>query len=348
MAAHTYTESVAVEPTMHMKLTNSGVPHPPAGSKTTSTLRMRNLKLDPTRALEPARKKLATIEAQRIMAVFEESIKRAEIVTALPYIMENLYRFRVSLGSELVDMLNQHGRIQQSYKEARGHLDHFLEKRAMLAKRIEMKNAAAAAAAAAAAKEMEMSEMDNIFDDYEEEEEEEEDEGEEGEADAEGEHVEKEEEQTILAEDDNNTSAAATDTGFLPKTSTSGIQPTSDKDDVTTNVGEMVASRQLSAGKISSCSRTSSQLSAYEPRIEEAMRNLGLVAQQVRKLFFFYLTKSSSVTTGSKGKSKIYLIKPDQYQYQNGRENVQQRYSSNHQILLSLCDELYVLKATYF
>ncbi|RUS72393.1 hypothetical protein EGW08_019853, partial [Elysia chlorotica] len=121
---------------------------------------------DPTKALEPARKKLSTIEAQRIMAVFEESIKRAEIVTALPYIMENMQRFRVSLGSELVELLNQHGRIQQSYKEARAQLDHFLEKRALLAKRIELKNAAAAAAAEAAAREKEMSAMENIFDDH--------------------------------------------------------------------------------------------------------------------------------------------------------------------------------------
>ena len=290
MATHTYTEAVTIEPTMHMKLSNSNAPHPPGGSKTNNTLRMRNLKLDPSKALEPARKKLATIEAQRIMAVFEESIKRAEIVTALPYIMENIYRFRVSLGSELVDLLNQHGRIQQSYKEARAQLDHFLEKRAFLAKRIEMKNAAAAAAAAAAAREKEISEMENIFDDYEDEDEEEEEENEEEEGkeegdgdeekaeEAEGEINEKEDAQTVA--DDNNTSALATDTGFLPKTSTSGTQLSSDKEDVTANVGEMVVSRQGSG-----ISRTSSQMSAYEPRIEEAMRNLGLVAQQVSKFF---------------------------------------------------------------
>ncbi|GFS20554.1 IQ domain-containing protein D [Elysia marginata] len=275
MASHTYTETVAIEPTMHMKLSNPSNPHPPGGAKTNnSTLRLRNLKLDPTRALEPARKKLATIEAQRIMAVFEESIKRAEIVTALPYIMENIHRFRVSLGSELVDMLNQHSRIQQSYQEARGQLDHFLEKRAQLAKRIEMKNAAAAAAAAAAAREKEISEMDNIFDDYEDEDEEEEEEEEEEGEEVEGETGVKEDVQTMVA-DDNNASALAADTGLLPKSSTSV-----NNEDVTVNVGEMVK-RHSSEGKLSGSSRASSQMSVYEPRIEEAMRNLGLVAQQV-------------------------------------------------------------------
>lgn len=299
MASQTYTETIPAEPTMHMKLSHN-VPHPPVGSKATNTLRMKNLKLDPTRALEPARKKLATIEAQRIMAVFEESIKRAEIVTALPYIMENMHRFKVSLGSELVDMLNQHERIQQSYKDARGQLDIFLEKRAALAKRIEMKNAAAAAAAAAAAREKEMSEMEKMFDDYEEEEEEEEDgEGEDGEAgEAEGETTEKDV-QTIPADD--NTSALANETGLQPKSAISA-----DKEDVATNVGEMVTEQITEVRASNSSSRSSSQLSMYEPRIEEAMRNLGLVAQQVShscknilRLFSTNPTAMKVVTTDS-------------------------------------------------
>lgn len=299
MASQTYTETIPAEPTMHMKLSHN-VPHPPVGSKATNTLRMKNLKLDPTRALEPARKKLATIEAQRIMAVFEESIKRAEIVTALPYIMENMHRFKVSLGSELVDMLNQHERIQQSYKDARGQLDIFLEKRAALAKRIEMKNAAAAAAAAAAAREKEMSEMEKMFDDYEEEEEEEEDgEGEDGEAgEAEGETTEKDV-QTIPADD--NTSALANETGLQPKSAISA-----DKEDVATNVGEMVTEQITEIRASNSSSRSSSQLSMYEPRIEEAMRNLGLVAQQVShscknilRLFSTNPTAMKVVTTDS-------------------------------------------------
>ena len=132
MASQTLTEQVPAmpqpEPTYHMKA--AGPPQPPAGAaKTNNTLRLRHLKLDPTRALEPARKKLTTIESQRIMAVLEEAIKRAEIVTALPYIIDNIDRFKVSLGSELVDGIKQHSRIQSTYRDIRSQLDDLFQRR---------------------------------------------------------------------------------------------------------------------------------------------------------------------------------------------------------------------------
>ena len=68
------TETVAPEPTYHMKLQSNATSS--ATKAPNNTLRLKQLKLDPTRALEPARKKLSSIEAQRIMAVFEDTIKK--------------------------------------------------------------------------------------------------------------------------------------------------------------------------------------------------------------------------------------------------------------------------------
>ena len=125
------TMQVQPEPTLKMKL--SLKPQPPtqkhAGGGPPS-FRMQNIRIDPSRALEPARKKLTTVEAQRVMAVFDETIKRCEIVTLLPYIMKNLDRYRVSLGSELVELIKHHEVVISSYDEIRVELDQQLARRA--------------------------------------------------------------------------------------------------------------------------------------------------------------------------------------------------------------------------
>lgn len=77
----------------------------------------QKLKIDPLRALEPARKKLSMLEAQRVMAVLVDAIKRTEIVTALPYIVENIDRFGVSFGKELVRKLEDHKMIIESFED---------------------------------------------------------------------------------------------------------------------------------------------------------------------------------------------------------------------------------------
>ena len=115
----TITDTVAPMETMHMKLQSKPTPKPPNGPKPGNTKAAR-LRLDPLRALEPARKKLSTLESQRIMAVLLDSIKKSEIVTCLPYILENLDRFRVSLGSELSQMLEDHKVIIQTFEELQG------------------------------------------------------------------------------------------------------------------------------------------------------------------------------------------------------------------------------------
>lgn len=123
LRSKTLTDSIAPEPTLNMRLT---VPQPPpkgAPGKTRNRLR-----LDPARALEPARKKIATIEAQRVMSVFEDTIQKLEISSMLPYILENLDRFRISFGAELASLLENHNVIISSYNEIKEQLDRQLQR----------------------------------------------------------------------------------------------------------------------------------------------------------------------------------------------------------------------------
>ncbi|KAK3083849.1 hypothetical protein FSP39_004080 [Pinctada imbricata] len=123
-AGMTTTETIGVEPTLHMKLQ---MPHPPnskyPGPGGGMSKMRQKLRLDPSRALEPARKKIATIEAQRVMSVFEDTITKTEIVTLLPFILENRERFRVSLGAELSLLLDIHKNTVDSYEEIKQQLD---------------------------------------------------------------------------------------------------------------------------------------------------------------------------------------------------------------------------------
>ena len=73
---------------------------------------------DPLKVLDPVRKKLTSVEAQRVIAVVDDSIKRLELVSLLPYIVENLSRFSVILGSDLVQVLEEHDRLESSYQKA--------------------------------------------------------------------------------------------------------------------------------------------------------------------------------------------------------------------------------------
>ena len=123
LRSRTITDSIATEPTLNMRLT---VPQPPAKG---GPNKIRNrLRLDPARALEPARKKIATIEAQRVMSVFEDTIQKLEISSMLPYILENLDRFRISFGAELASLLDNHIVIVSSYNEIKEQLDRQLQR----------------------------------------------------------------------------------------------------------------------------------------------------------------------------------------------------------------------------
>lgn len=60
------------------------------------------------RILDPARKKLGTIETQRIVACLDETIRRHELLAILPSIMLQMPRYRVSLGADLVAAIQTH------------------------------------------------------------------------------------------------------------------------------------------------------------------------------------------------------------------------------------------------
>ncbi|XP_028415906.1 dynein regulatory complex protein 10-like [Dendronephthya gigantea] len=83
---------------------------------------------DPLKVLEPERKKLTSLESQRIMAVLEDTIRRIEVSTILPFVVENLGRFSILLGAELTHLLREHDSLQGRYQKAVSQL-HLDEKR---------------------------------------------------------------------------------------------------------------------------------------------------------------------------------------------------------------------------
>lgn len=72
---------------------------------------------DPLRILAPAQKKLSTVESQRILAVMEEATKRLECALVLPFLADSLHRFSVSLGSELVAMMEEYHKLVGEYNQ---------------------------------------------------------------------------------------------------------------------------------------------------------------------------------------------------------------------------------------
>jgi hypothetical protein len=72
-------------------------------------------------SVDPAKKKLNSVESQRIMAVLDEGIRRVELVTALPFVTKSLSRFAVALGSELTATLEEHRHLEVEYERLLGH-----------------------------------------------------------------------------------------------------------------------------------------------------------------------------------------------------------------------------------
>lgn len=65
--------------------------------------------------LEPGRRKLSSVESQRIVSSVDDCIRKVEIVTLLPFIIENIDRFSVLLGSELVTLIEEYDLIEKNY-----------------------------------------------------------------------------------------------------------------------------------------------------------------------------------------------------------------------------------------
>ncbi|XP_064424334.1 dynein regulatory complex protein 10 [Latimeria chalumnae] len=77
-----------------------------------SVNRKKVSKVNALQILDPGRKKLTSIETQRIISVLEECIKKVEVVSLLPYAQNNLDRFSVVFGSELTSAIKEHCRLE--------------------------------------------------------------------------------------------------------------------------------------------------------------------------------------------------------------------------------------------
>ncbi|XP_077152662.1 dynein regulatory complex protein 10 [Ranitomeya variabilis] len=70
--------------------------------------------IDSIKMLEPGRKKLTSIETQRVAAVLDETIRKLELVSLFQHAIENLDRYSVVFGSELTGALREHKRLQDN------------------------------------------------------------------------------------------------------------------------------------------------------------------------------------------------------------------------------------------
>ncbi|XP_068717027.1 dynein regulatory complex protein 10-like [Montipora capricornis] len=83
--------------------------------------------MDPCKVLEPKLKTMESLEAERIMTVFQDALKRMQIVTILPHVLEVLPRYSVILGQELMAQMETHLRLQDSFKDLTSELNPLLE-----------------------------------------------------------------------------------------------------------------------------------------------------------------------------------------------------------------------------
>ena len=115
------------EPSLQMRLPSEGhtmlMPQPPGLPKGTMGSQRDRLRIDPKRALEPTRKKLSTLESQRIMAVVLDSIRRMELMSVLPIIIKNIEKYSIAVGSDLIEALEKHKVILDSYADLHATVD---------------------------------------------------------------------------------------------------------------------------------------------------------------------------------------------------------------------------------
>ena len=72
---------------------------------------------DPLRILLPTQKKLSSVESQRVLSVLDECIKRIEIVSALPHLINSLDRHSVSLGADLTSLLIKYKILTEEFRQ---------------------------------------------------------------------------------------------------------------------------------------------------------------------------------------------------------------------------------------
>ena len=75
-------------------------------------------RIDTQRSLQPARKKLTTLEAQRVMAVLTTAIRRVELASVLPQLVAEL-RADLEFDEDLTRRLAEHGVLVDSLDEVK-------------------------------------------------------------------------------------------------------------------------------------------------------------------------------------------------------------------------------------
>ncbi len=70
------------------------------------------------KSLDPGRRKLSSVESQRVVSVLDDCCRKIEIVTLLPFIVENLDRFSVLLGAELVNLIQEYDLVEKKHAKA--------------------------------------------------------------------------------------------------------------------------------------------------------------------------------------------------------------------------------------
>ena len=70
------------------------------------------------RLFDASRRKLDSLDSQRIIGVVDDVIRKTEVVTLLPFIVENLDRYSIMLGSDLCHSIKEYDRVQITYSKA--------------------------------------------------------------------------------------------------------------------------------------------------------------------------------------------------------------------------------------
>ncbi|KAM8961046.1 dynein regulatory complex protein 10 [Pelodytes ibericus] len=98
----------------------------PAGSDGSPSNKSQNkvhVKIDSMKMLEPGRKKLTSVETQRVLGVLDETIKKLELVSLIQYASDNQERFSVIFGSDLTGALREHQRLQNNIQLQLRHIN---------------------------------------------------------------------------------------------------------------------------------------------------------------------------------------------------------------------------------
>ena len=98
------------------KKSYAGNLHQDSLSSTTSS--GNNGQGDLARILEPAMKKLATVESQRVLSVVDECNKKMQVLSSIPVFIKQPSRYSVSLGSDIMKQLEDHRQLTSEYRDA--------------------------------------------------------------------------------------------------------------------------------------------------------------------------------------------------------------------------------------